>query len=861
MRFCRCVVILVILAILGASVLGSGIGSAATSQPWWKGAVISDSFHYMPWMQSSASMSAFKQLYAINGMPNTVAAYADYREWMPWPAAWSQVSQQIAVAHGASLPIGVISQFNPSDCADTPVSEACGFLYIYQNLTSPWWPYPNGTLAKDPYSQGATREFNGSYDFEIIGQAFGRRDFSATMQPQDTYYLHFLEQWVEMATSLGADGVAMDNVNGVFPLFSNGGWGCNDTWEGVGFQNYLSAHYNTAQLTSMGITNTSNFCMSDYIATHYRINGIGGGFGVARGAFSYAWPSEEVQLSNSSALMNDPVVRAFIVYQYTSLESFFGNFTSAVNAYSSSIERQVLLTTNGYETWVPETNSPQGVTGIILTPYFNVDAVERSDFALPPFQGDAAVCKTALAAVNYSKPVWVYNGDGLLWDSNLYSQPTAPQNASAFVETKVAEAYADGCLRLVPVNAGTQQEGWPQHRLVNGSEVGPMSEYYSFIQNNSALFTTPQSSSAKVALVYSVPDVVWNYFPTFGMDASNYKPIVGGWARALELSHVPYDIILLGMNGVYQPAELSGLLGKYNVVIAPGAENVPNADLSAIENFVANGGKLITTSNFAAFDDMHNPRNGSSLSSLFSNSNVEVISSGPAYDLQSALQENVIDQTALGEIQSALFSVMPPDDIVRTNAPQTVMVSPMMQDTSQWMVIHLVNYDYGYNSSTDWSSPTGPIELNVTLPQGLTVTGVELLSPDSPRNQTNLAYSVSHGDLTLTVPNLRTWDLVVINPSAVITPAQSTTTSTTLTSGASTRSSTTTVSTSNTASGISTAVRTTEQASSSQNRTTASSVQRPTSTTVILEISVLGGVVVALVAIYAIRRWRFSPAS
>ena len=756
-------------------VAATGVGTTAAQQPWWDGAVISDSFHYMPFVQNASQMAALVQRFALDGAPNTVGIYADYRQWMPYPVAWNGVAHQIQLAHAASLPIGAIDNFGTSDCADTPAGEACGFLYIYQNQISPKWLYPNGTAAVDPYTQGGSRSFTGGYVFRILGQEFGRRDFLGTMQPQDPNYLSFLQNWVEKSVALGADEVSFDSIDGIFPMFWNGGWGCAGTWEGIGFQDYLASHFSQSQLASMGITDLGTFCMSQYITSHYQVTGISGNYSEARGVFPYSWPPETVHLSDTSTLMRDPVVKSYVFYQYKSLETFLGNLTSGLNSYAVAQGKSILLSANGFETWTPETNSIHGVTGILMSPFFGVDAVERSDMYLPPFQADSAVCKTGLAAVDYSKPVWVYNGDGILWDSNIYSQPSPPQNASALMETKIADAYASGCLRLVPLNAGTQQEGWPQHRLINGSEVNPVSSYYRFIQNNSALFSLAAKSTAKVALVYSIPDVVWNYFPTFGMYASAYQAEVGGWARALEMSHVPYDIVLLGMNGLYQTPGLGGLLSKYDVVVAPGAANVPGQDFQALQSFVAKGGKLVTTGDFGSFDDMNNPRDQASTSSLLSGSGVTVVPPGLGFALQSGLEQGRIDAAALGRIQSVLFSAVPSSDLVRTTAPTTVLVSPMLG--SGWMAIHLVNYGYGYNSSTDWSNPTGQLKLNLTLPAGFRLTDADLMSPDSPTNSTPLKYSLSNGNLEVTVPNLRTWDVILLNPEAVSAPASASSTS------------------------------------------------------------------------------------
>ena len=111
------------------------------------------------------------------------------------------------------------------------------------------------------------------------------------------------------------------------------------------------------------------------------------------------------------------------------------------------------------------------------------------------------------------------------------------------------------------------------------------------------------------------------------------------------------------------------------------------------------------------------------------------------------------------------------------------------------------------------------------------------------------SYSITGDMLSVTIPNLELWDILTLQP------AQQTTT-TTIT----TYLTTTSVSTSFVTTGGST-VRTTEQSTTTLNRTVTATVQGPTSVTDMLGMLALGGLIGAVVAIYAVRRWRFSPTS
>ena len=820
----------------------------AQAIPWWEGKQITDSFHGIYLLQTQAQLVAYRNQFQIEGMPNTVTILPDIRPWMQYPSFWNNMQQEIQLVSSAGMPIGSVFGWGPSDCADTPASQACGFLSYYQQFVSPQWTYPNGTLAAEPYGSSVSRSFTGDYSFRILGQEFGRRDMLPSMQPQDPYWLSFLTSWAEHTIDIGAASVSLDSSGSVFPFFASAGWGCSGTWEGDGFISYLKSHYTSSQLQSMGVADVDTFCMKEYITAHFGVAAINGNYEVARGAYPYSWPIEQVQLQNPGGLMKDPLVKAFVVYNYVSFLSFVAQLTELVNGYASSQGKQVLLTSNQFQTWVPEGSN--GVDGIIVAPYFQVMDVERNDQWLPPYQGNAAVCKTGLAEGGYSKPVWIYNGDGTLWDFNPYNLPSPPQNVSTLLETRIAESYASGCIRLIPVNAGTVQEGWPQHRLINGSERDAIGNYYSWIADNSQAFTGTQNV-ARVAILYSIPDVVWNWWPTFGLDSHVYDGELNGWARALEMSHIPYDIVLTGMNGVYEPQPLQSLLGKYDVMIAPMTEHLSEADFKALQAFVANGGKLITTSDFGQSDDLNNPRGASETTQLLSDPNTVTVQKDLGYNFEKALENNQFDQALLFPMASRLLATVPQGDRIQTDAPYEVLEGILSQTATHGYVIQLVNYDYQYNAASDSTVPQA-FSLNYTLPPLYSHWQVRVTSPDVPGG--NISSFMLQGDqLSLKIANLKVWDVITVVP---VQQAQTTTTTAYQTA---TLLSTTTVTSAVVIPGTTSTEYITKLVTSVQNSTTTTSSQGPGVTPTNALLLAAGAVMGAAIALIAVRRWRFLP--
>ena len=291
-----------------------------------------------------------------------------------------------------------------------------------------------------------------------------------------------------------------------------------------------------------------------------------------------------------------------------------------IRAYAAESTKDIFLTMNGFETWTPEGSN--GIAGILLAPYFSAMHIERNTYWSPPFQTEIATCKSGLATIGDEIPVWIT--EWTLGFSNPYWPDATPRDISELLKVKAAEAFASGCIRPVPFGTGNE---WPPDRLVNGPERAKLAKFYRHIDDHRDLFTNT-GSTAKVALLYGIPTVVWNYFPTFGISPKQYKAELGGWARALEMSHVPYDIVLLEMDQVFEHEGLAGRLEQYDVVLAPGAGHISEADLAALAKFLDGGGKLLTTADFAARDELNNPRNDSSRSALMSNTGVVTVESG-----------------------------------------------------------------------------------------------------------------------------------------------------------------------------------------------------------------------------------------
>jgi hypothetical protein len=264
--------------------------------------------------------------------------------------------------------------------------------------------------------------------------------------------------------------------------------------------------------------------------------------------------------------------------------------------------------------------------------------------------------------VNGSKPAWI--GEWILNFDNPYEPSTPPRDISNLVRLRVAEAYASGCIMLVPFGTGHPSEGWPTKRLVLGSERPHAAAYYRFILENRELFKGVKTK-ADATLLVSVPTMVWNSIPALGLSngppRGGYHMEVSGWARVLESMGIPYDILLLGMNGILL-TDSHTRLKSYSLIIAPELSHISDIHLQAVLDFLKAGGRLIVDSSFGIYDEMHNPRPSARLSAIFSHPNVLRTERWLGRDYQLTLENFTPSQHLLslmkGAVETSLTSRM-----------------------------------------------------------------------------------------------------------------------------------------------------------------------------------------------------------
>jgi len=752
---------------------GSSSNLSGAEDVGWRGyVVIGDALAALPWL-SVDDIRRLKEDYGLEGIQNSVGVWIDYRSWLDYPRYWNTAHIWAENIKSAGMPAGFTYGYHVGDSFTAGYDEAVGFLHYYRAILGDEdkWRYPNGSIAPDPYTVGASRSFSGYLVIRVLGdpmdiERYKRVDFYSTMQPQNPYWRRFFADWGFKAIEAGADAIFLDGPDGIFTFFWGGGWGCNDTWEGLGLAKHLIDVIGVEGLRREGVSDPNSFCLREYLVEKYGGPSVFNRPVEFRGRFKASWPTEIASFPNTTQVLRDPIFKQALIYWYRSAIEFAANITGLYKGYASKLGRSVFLTSNTYHSWVPH---------ITLAPYMDAVQVETSQFKPPPYVTYSIACKLGLSSVNYTKPTWI--SEWILNFANPYEPSLPPSEVSDLIKYRVAEAYASGCVMLVPFGTGHPSEGWPPSRLVYGSERNEVSAYYRFIGENRGLFSGVVSI-ADVALLVSLPTAVWNFIPPLGV-FGEYEHEVYGWARILEFLGIPYDALWAGFKGLLE-TDLGDRVGRYRLLIAPHATHISDRDLEAITRYMDSGGVVVATQDFALFDELGSYRDPSVRGRVMAHRNLVVVNSSLGdrfYD--SLVWRGFIDQGILGFVGNVIRSRYG-EGILRVQglSPVGGYISVMGQPDSGRITMHIVNYAYSYNSGGDWFNSTGRLAVELKLPPLYRVSQVLLYSPDSREEPVKLNYTISGGWLRVEVPRLNIWDIVVVEPIIRVKTLTATTTTT-----------------------------------------------------------------------------------
>lgn len=229
--------------------------------------------------------------------------------------------------------------------------------------------------------------------------------------------------------------------------------------------------------------------------------------------------------------------------------------------------------------------------------------------------------------------------------SKPYGENTSIQDVSNYLKLKTAETYATGATRLISFGV---QDAWLKGvRTIHSNEREELSPLYRWISKNRHIFKNVECD-AKVALVYSFPTFMWKFFPSFCYydGESNYFEAINGWSKILEFNQMPYDIILLGHEEVFNSTITQDSLSKYDLVICPQIDCISDNDLNTLSEY-ANENMIITTEDFGLKNEYNEHRPQNILNEFQNKSNVQLVDPKIGHNFYEELNNDRINQTSI----------------------------------------------------------------------------------------------------------------------------------------------------------------------------------------------------------------------
>jgi len=248
--------------------------------------------------------------------------------------------------------------------------------------------------------------------------------------------------------------------------------------------------------------------------------------------------------------------------------------------------------------------------------------------------------------------------------------------------------------------------------------------------------------------------------------------------QSLIQSHIPFDIIFdQHLNAEY--------LAKYKVLVLPDQEALSDEQLKVISGFVEQGGGLVATEHTSLYTETRRRRIDFGLTELF-------MVDPPLWQARAGTEKipdvmTVRNSYGSGRVvyipevipvrpkpaassMSAAYWYLPKnhDEIissvkwaagsdlsVKLDAPETVTMELVRQQSSGLTILHLINYNIKLQPVIN------NIGVEIIIPEEKKVKSVRLLSPDR-QDVNSLDFTMKKNSVEFTVPLLETYDLVVI---------------------------------------------------------------------------------------------------
>ncbi|SPE39155.1 hypothetical protein SBA3_3080002 [Candidatus Sulfopaludibacter sp. SbA3] len=532
---------------------------------------------------------------------------------------------------------------------------------------------------------------------------------ASIMDPHCPPWLDVVETHVRQL--IGREGISQDNL--CVPNFMKGGGFAQ--WDRSGFIDYLKARVASGALSGLPSA-PDNIDIAQYISSKGYTNG-------------------------NPAALDDLIFHEFVRYQYRSnLDLWAGIVQRTGASAAASGNEDLLISGNQGGIWTP---GGSWVYSALLSQYHK--AIEIEDFLetvpLPQYH-HSLIYKLGLASGYQEKPVWI-RGDG-----GFFNGAAGQLYLSNSWRLAIAEAYANGGVRVISELVGTQAQDFS----LPGQTINSAIDYVSWL-NRSRDWMTGKLSRAAVALVYSIPTMLWREFPTTGHGNWAQISSLSGFARALEDSHIPFDSVFFGHPDFWDDSRLAAALKQYKVVVLPGIDCLGDSQIQVLKDYLAGGGSIVATGSFGSRDENYAVRRQPASASFTGNSRFVLLNGSPDANYFDAVQKGGADSTDLNVLSQPVQQFLGSEAQITTNAPPTVTFNITGSPDGTDLYVHLLNYDL--DVKTDTVRSANNLQVSVKLPAGFDPQNKSLwiASPELPL-PAQASFTVSGGALQFQVSSV-----------------------------------------------------------------------------------------------------------
>lgn len=596
------------------------------------------------------------------------------------------------------------------------------------------WTDAQGTPQDDPYASSGGQDINGSLMLTYDGYVM--------MSICSPFWTDYHKRSIEYFLDSEIDAIDID-LPQVVPsaIFATGDF--ND-WYLKAFHQYLREQYDAQTLRSWGIADPLTFDLKDYLLRRYVSTAT---------ANKYANGQPFFTTDPLDKPLHDPIVGAWIKFSYRTLLNFHQELSAHAKQYGRKVGKPYVPYFGNLHLGHPLGQLNLANPSVILGQVMDIIQIESVP-AVPPLRL-TTLYKVGLAMGGYRKPVWGLHQPYYGYDYEPKLPLGADRSYEKLLELYVAEAYAAGAVPEIDLG------GWPgmpsPYGLFvteDGHSLPGVVRYLDFVSEHQDIFLGARPSS-EVALVYSIPTFMWHDQSLWGIGHEDQTAAFVGFARAMEESQIPYDVLILGHPEVWDDAQALESLSRYKTVVLPFVDCIDDAQLEAIKRFAEAGGNPIAVGALPVRDEDYVLRKEPALTQT--NVPLGKLKFVPLSTLTEYYQNSIRDAHFDPDNRKRIVSPFANARQVTTNASQDVGINIFNQGSRT--IVHLVNY--AYDPETDRIEPKKNISLKIRVPAGAQLTRVESLSPDS--EETDRLGFLSEGEFTsFIVPELRIWNTITI---------------------------------------------------------------------------------------------------